>query len=422
MQNNKTYTAEILAVGTELLLGNTVNTNARDVSQALSELGINVFHHTVVGDNPGRLKKAAQIAAERADIIIATGGLGPTHDDITKDVLAEVFDKKMIFNEEVAAKIRDFFEKRLNNAKMTDNNYRQAIFPEGSLILENEVGTAPGCAFEAQGKHILMIPGPPRECRSMLRTGVIPYLLKLSNSKLHSHNIHVFGQGESVVEDMLRDLMQKLSNPTLAPYAQDGEMMLRVTAKATSKDEADAMMAPIIKTVQDTLGDVIYGIDTDSLENTVAMLLKEQNKTICTAESCTGGLVSKRLTDIPGISKVFLGGFTVYSNYSKTTVLGIDETLIKNKGAISKEVALAMADNARIKLGADIGISVTGAAGPDSDESGVEVGTVFIALTTKNDSFCRSVKIFRDRDRIRISAASHALDMVRRYLTALEVE
>ena len=421
MDKNKTYTAEILAVGTELLLGNVVNTNARDISQALSELGINVFHHSVVGDNPERLKKAVELAANRADIIIATGGLGPTHDDITKEVIAEVFGKHMVFNEDVAEKIRSFFKNRLHNVQMTENNLRQAEFPEGAEILENEVGTAPGCAFEANGKHVLMIPGPPRECRSMLRTGVMPYLLKLSNSELHSHNVHVFGQGESSVEDKLRELMQKSLNPTLAPYAKDGEMMLRVTAKARSKKEADEMMAPMIDIIKDTLGDVIYGIDTDSLENTVAILLKQHNKTICTAESCTGGLISKRLTDIPGISAVYLGGFVTYSDESKIKLLDIDEALLKEKGAVSEEIALAMADNARKKLGADIGISVTGVAGPDSDKCGLEVGTVFVALTTKDNSYCRSLRLFHDRDRIRIAAASNALDMVRRYLTEIPV-
>jgi len=422
MYNNKTYTAEILAVGTELLLGNTVNTNARDISRVLSELGINVYHHTVVGDNPGRLKKAARIAIERADIIIATGGLGPTHDDITKETLAELFGKKMVFNEEVATKIRNFFKKRLHNVVMTENNLRQAEFPEDSIILENDVGTAPGCILEVNDKCVIMIPGPPRECRGMLKTGVKPYLQKLSQSKLHSHTIHIFGLGESVVEEKLRDLMQKLSNPTLAPYAQDGEVLLRVTAKAASKEEADIMMAPIIETVKKTLGDKIYGIDSGSLEKTAAILLAQQKLTIATVESCTGGLVSKRLTDIPGISIVYPGGFIAYSNESKTALLDIEPNLIKEKGSISRDVAIEMANSARKKLGADIGVAVTGVAGPGKSESGLEVGTVFVALSTTEKTYCRSLRLFHDRDRIRISAASHAFDMVRRHLTGLEVE
>ena len=223
-----TYTAEIIGVGTELLLGGTVNTDAQDVSQLLSELGINVFFHTVVGDNPARLKQAVEIAKGRADIIITTGGLGPTYDDLTKQTLAEAFGKKLIFHEDVANQIREFFTKRLRSAKMTDNNLRQAELPEGCVILENGVGTAPGCAFEVDGKHVLMLPGPPRECRAMLESGVAPYLKNLSEAEIHSHNIHIFGLGESAVEEKLLSLMENLHNPTLAPYAKDGEVMLRM--------------------------------------------------------------------------------------------------------------------------------------------------------------------------------------------------
>lgn len=416
-----TYTAEIIAVGTELLLGGTANTDAQDTSRVLSELGINVFFHTVVGDNPERLKQAVEIAKNRADIIITTGGLGPTYDDLTKQTLAEAFGKKLLFNEEVAKQIREFFEKRLSNMKMTENNLRQAELPEGCVIFDNGVGTAPGCAFEAEGKHILMLPGPPRECRAMLKSCVVPYLKKLSEYEIHSHNIHIFGLGESAVEEKLRDMMESLNNPTLAPYAKAGEVMLRLTAKAKSKDEAEKMMEPVLCKVRETLGDIIYGIDTDTIENTVAGLLIEHGKTIATAESCTGGLVSKRLTDIPGISRVFLGGIVAYSEKSKTTFLGVDPAVINEKGAVSRETALAMADGARIKFGADIGIGITGIAGPDGDGSGIEPGTVFAALTTKDTSFCRSLKLFYDRERIRIMGASHALDMARRFLTGLEI-
>jgi len=308
-----TYTAEIIAVGTELLLGGTANTDAQDVSRLLSELGINVFFHTVVGDNPERMKQAVDIAINRADIIITTGGLGPTFDDVTKQTLAEAFGRKLILNEEVAAQIKEFFEKRLPNIPMPANNLRQAEMPEGCVIFDNGVGTAPGCAFEAEGKHVLMLPGPPRECRAMLKSGVEPYLRRLSEAEIHSHNIYIFGLGESAVEEKLRPLMEELRNPTLAPYAKDGEVMLRLTAKAPSKQEAEKLMAPILAQVKETLGDIIYGVDTDSLENTVLNLLKEHGLTLATAESCTGGLLSKRLTDIPGASKVYLGGVVAYS-------------------------------------------------------------------------------------------------------------
>jgi len=412
----KAYSAEIIAVGTELLLGGTVNTDAQDVSQLLSELGINVYFHTVVGDNPERMMQAIDIAKSRADIIIATGGLGPTYDDVTKQTLAKAFGKKLVLNEDTADKIRTFFAMRLPNMKMPENNLRQAELPEDCVIFENSVGTAPGCAFEAGGKHVLMLPGPPRECREMLKTGAGPYLKRLSEAEIHSHNIHIFGLGESSVEELLRPLMENLYNPTLAPYAKDGEVMLRLTAKAPTKIEAEQLMAPVLAQVRETLGDLIYGIDTHSLEYTVIELLKEHELTLATAESCTGGLLSKRLTDIPGASKVYLGGAVSYSEHSKAELLGVEHGLMKKKGVVSSEVALAMADGIRLKLGADIGIGITGIAGPDSDGSGLAPGTVFVALTTDAESLCGRPGLFRDRDRVRISAASYALDMIRRLL------
>jgi len=410
-------TAEIIAVGTELLLGGTVNSDAQDVSRLLSALGINVYFHTVVGDNPGRMKQAVEIAKGRADIIITTGGLGPTFDDITKQTLAETFGKKLIMNENEANRIRVFFEKRLPNMKMSENNLRQAELPEGCVIFDNAVGTAPGCAFEAEGKHIIMLPGPPRECREMLKTCVDPYLRKLSADEIHSHNIHIFGLGESAVEDKLRPLMENLFNPTLAPYAKDGEVMLRLTAKAESKEKADDLMAPVMKQVCDVLGDIIYGIDTESLENTVVGLLRERGMTLATAESCTGGLLSKRLTDVPGASKVYYGGVVAYSEQSKVELCGVEPDIISKYGAVSREAALAMATGVRLKLDTDIGIGITGIAGPDSDGSGLEPGIVFVAMTTRDVSECREPRLFHDRERIRIGAANNALDMVRRLLS-----
>jgi len=411
-----TYTAEIIAVGTELLLGGTANTDAQDVSRLLSELGINVYFHTVVGDNPERMKKAVEIAKNRADIIITTGGLGPTFDDVTKQTIAEAFSKKLVFNENEAEKIRSFFKKRLPNAVMTENNLRQAELPEDCIIFDNGVGTAPGCAFFAEGKHVLMLPGPPRECRAMLKSCVEPYLKKLSEEQIHSYNIHIFGIGESAVEEKLRPLMEGLTNPTLAPYAKDGEVMLRLTAKAATKEKAQKLMHPILEQVKDTLGDLIYGIDTDSLENTVINLLKEHGLTLAIAESCTGGLLSKRLTDIPGASEVYIGGVIAYSEQSKTELLGIEREMIRSYNEVSREVATAMAINVRKKLGATIGIGITGIAGPGSDSSNQEPGTVFIALATKDVSMCNNPKLFYDRERIRIGATNNALDMIRRLL------
>lgn len=416
-----TYTAEIIGVGTELLLGNITNTDAQDVSKALSEIGINVYFHTVVGDNPERLKQAVAVARSRADIIITTGGLGPTCDDLTKQTLSEAFGKKLIFNEDEAQKIRDFFEKRLHNMKMTENNFQQAYLPEGCTIFDNGVGTAPGCAFEADGKHVLMLPGPPRECNAMLNSCAIPYLKRLSDQEIHSHNIHIFGLGESAVEAELRDMMNAMENPTLAPYAKESEVLLRLTAKAKSKSEAETMMAPVLVKIKGILGDIIYGIDTDSLENTVVGLLKEKKKTLATAESCTGGLLSKRVTDIAGASKVFPGGVVTYATQSKTALLGVDDGLIKEKGVASREVAEQMAGMVRQKFGADLGVGITGIAGPESDESGQEPGTVFVALSDGTVTYCRNLNLLFDRGRIRTAASSHALDMIRRYLTGKQI-
>lgn len=415
------YRAEIIGVGTELLLGNIANTDAQDVSQALSALGIDVFFHTVVGDNPQRLREAVAIARGRANILITTGGLGPTYDDLTKQTLAEAFGKTLLFHEAEAAKIRDFFSTRFPDRVMTENNMLQAYLPEGCTVFENSCGTAPGCAFFAEGVHVLMLPGPPQECRAMLQTGAIPYLKALSDSEIHSHNIHIFGMGESAVETTLREMMLSLQNPTLAPYAKTGEVLLRLTAKAASQEAAEKLMAPVLQQIQETLGDVIYGVDTDSLENTVITLLKEKAHTLSCAESCTGGLLAKRLTDIPGASSVFFGGAVTYATRSKSAVLGVDPALIETHGVVSQPVAEAMAQKVRGLYGTSLGVGITGIAGPDSDDSGLPAGTVFVALSTPDGLWCRSLALPFERERVRIAAASHGLDMLRRYLTGLPI-
>ncbi|MDR0445450.1 MAG: competence/damage-inducible protein A [Oscillospiraceae bacterium] len=415
------YIAEIIGVGTELLLGNIVNTDARDVSQALSRLGINVYFHTVVGDNPERLKQAVAIARARADIIITTGGLGPTYDDLTKQTLAEAFGKQLLFDEKEAEKIRGFFRDRLGHLQITENNFRQAMLPEGCVVFDNGCGTAPGCAFESDGKHVLMLPGPPRECRAMIESGMLPYLKRLAGDEIYSRNIHVFGLGESAVEARLRDIMESSSNPTLAPYAKDAETTLRVTARAKSREDADALMNPIIEHVKKTLGDIVYGVDTDSLENTVISLLRDSGGTLAVAESCTGGLLAKRLTDIPGASRVFLGGITAYSDDAKIALVGVPRETLEAHGAVSRETAEALALGAREKLRAGLGIGITGVAGPGADEHGNPEGRVFISLSAEGTLVTRSLDLYYDRERIRIASASHALDMARRHLTGVEL-
>ena len=416
------HTAEIIAVGTELLLGNIVNTNARDISQALSAVGVNVFWHTVVGDNPQRLKEALDVARRRADIIITTGGLGPTYDDLTKQTICESFGKPLVLHQDILDDLKVFFEKNVH-MKMPSNNLQQAELPEGCTVFDNPVGTAPGCAFEADGVHVLMLPGPPFEMLTMLKGHVIPYLRGLSSEVIVSHDIMTFGLGESPMEELMREKMSRMENPSLATYAKPSEVRLRATAKAESVEAAEAMLSPVVKDVTDFLGDYVYGVDVASLEDVCFRLLKEKGLTFATAESCTGGRVAERMTALPGVSAVYRGGVVSYWTSVKADVLGVPADILEAHGAVSEETARAMAEGARRVTGADIAVSVTGVAGPDPDERGVAVGIVYIGLATPDGTFCRPLDLGkRRRDRIQDLASNHALDVVRRYLSGLPIE
>ena len=415
----KTYNTEIISVGTELLLGHITNTDARDVSEELAKIGINVLYHTVVGDNPGRLANCIEIAKQRADIIITTGGLGPTCDDLTKDMLAKSFGLQLIRNEAEYQSLYNYISVR---HKYTENNTKQAMLPEGCTVFHNTCGTAPGCAFEKDGKTVIMLPGPPKECMAMLRESVIPYLRTKSDEVILSHTVRIFGIGESGVDDIFADEMNRMTNPSLAPYAKEADCLLKVTAKAGSEAEAEALCRPVIDHICERLGEYVYGIDVESLEESAFALLKEKQVTLAFAESGTGGEAAKRLTDLPGASTVFKGGVVTYTNEAKTTLLGIDPDVINTEGAVSYEVAAEMAENIRAILKADIGIGVTGLAGPDGD--GVhEVGTVFVSLATENETFVRELHLgsLRSRSFVRRMAGNHIFDMIRRYLTGLSV-
>ena len=400
----RAYNTEIISVGTELLLGHITNTDARDISEMLSRIGINVKYHTVVGDNPERLHACVEIAKKRADIIITTGGLGPTCDDLTKQVLAEAFSLKLVRNED---EVRGLYDYIRNGRNFTPNNLLQAMLPEGCTVFHN----------------LLMMPGPPVECVPMFREYGIPYLRSLSEEEIVSHSVRIFGIGESAVDDMFADEMNRMVNPTMAPYAKECDCLLQVTAKAHSEAEAEAMMAPVIEHVKERLGSFVYGTDVECLEEAVFPLLKEKNMTFATAESCTGGEIAKRFTDIPGASSVFLGGAVVYTNEAKARLLGLDPEMIECKGAVSREVACDLAEHVRELTGADIGIGVTGLAGPDGD--GVhEVGTVYVAMAVKNRTYlrCLNLGLKRTRSFIRRMSGNHAFDMMRRWLTGIEVE
>ena len=415
------HTAEIIAVGTELLLGNIANTNAQELSEALAGLGINVFWHTVVGDNPRRLKEALDIARKRADVIITTGGLGPTYDDLTKQTICEAFGQKLVLHQDILEDIRVFFEKNVH-MKMPENNVQQAELPEGCTVFDNPVGTAPGCAFEAGGVHVLMLPGPPFEMRTMLHRHVVPYLRSISDEVILSHDIMTFGLGESPMEELLREKMSHMENPSLATYAKPSEVRLRATAKAESAEAAEAMLAPVVAEMTAFLGDVVYGVDVSGLEEVCFRLLKEQGLTLATAESCTGGRVAERMTAMPGVSTVYRGGVVSYWSSVKADVLGVPQEILDAHGAVSEPCARAMAEGARRITGADIAVSVTGAAGPDPDERGVPVGIVYIGLATPKGTFCRALDLGkRRRDRIQDLASNHAFDVIRRYLTGLPI-
>ena len=415
------HTAELIAVGTELLLGNIANTDAQILSQGLSALGITVHYHTVVGDNPQRLRDALDIAKTRADIIITTGGLGPTYDDLTKQTICAAFGRELVLHEDILETIRSYFAR--SGRTMPDNNVQQAMLPVGCTVFDNPVGTAPGCAFEEGGVHVLMLPGPPFECRYLFEHRAMAYLQALTDGVIVSHEIRVFGMGESHVEAKLRDMMTTMTNPTLAPYAKPNECMLRATAKAPTAAQAEALLAPLVQQVRDVLGDVVYGVDVGSLEEVVSRLLRERGLTLSTAESCTGGLIAKRVTDIPGASQVFRGGVVSYTNDVKADVLGVPRATLDACGAVSEPVARAMAEGCRRLCGSDIALAVTGLAGPEGDDRGNEVGTVYIALADRRGTLCKrlSCGMGRGRDRVRSAAAQNALDLLRRRLLDLPV-
>ena len=416
---SKSYDTEIISVGTELLLGHVTNTDARDISEMLSKIGINVKYHTVVGDNPERLRQCVETAKSRADIIITTGGLGPTCDDLTKQILAEAFGLKLAENKAEREGLYDYIR---YGKKFTDNNFTQAMLPEGCTVFHNNCGTAPGCGFEKDGKIVVMIPGPPKECNAMFRESALPYLRKLSEELIVSHSVRIFGLGESSVDDIFAEEMNRMTNPTMAPYAKECDCLLQITAKAKSEAEAEEMIAPVMEHVIKRLGDVVYGVDVECIEESVIKLLREKGMTFSAAESCTGGDVARRFTDMPGASAFFKGGVVTYTNEAKAKLLGIDPALIEEKGAVSHEVAKAMAENIRRLLGTDIGVGVTGLAGPDGD--GVhEVGTVFVSLAVEGETIVKELHMgaMRTRSFIRRMAGNHIYDMMRRWLSGIDV-
>ncbi len=407
--------AEILCVGTELLLGDIVNTNASFLSEKLATLGINVYRHTAVGDNPARLSDALEAALTRADLIITSGGLGPTYDDLTKETVAACFHRTMHLHEESLQTIRDYFG-RIGRT-MTPNNEKQAMMPEGAIVFPNHYGTAPALALvdEERNKTVIMLPGPPGELEPLFTEQVIPYLRPRCHSVLVSRNIHIFGMGESAVENALKPLMVEACNPTVAPYCKEGEVRLRVTAKADTAEKATRMCDETVEKICfSEVGSFIYGIDVDSMERAVVNFLHTHSLTLACAESLTGGLIAKRITDIPGCSDVFLGGCVTYTNEIKHRLLMVSEETLSRFGAVSAETAVEMARGVRLRLGSDIGISATGLAGPGGGTPELPVGTVYIGISSSGGEEVRKLSLspMRSREYIRIVSANNAYDMV----------
>jgi len=406
--------AEILAVGTELLMGQIANTNAQYISGRLNDIGVNVYYHTVVGDNADRLKECLDTALKRSDIVIMTGGLGPTMDDMTKETVSEIFGLKLVLHKESLDKIEGFYKKL--GRPMAENNKKQAYLPEGCIIVENNNGTAPGCIIEKGRKIVTMLPGPPREMKPKLEETVIPFLESKSDSRIASRYLRLFGIGESSMEEKIIDLVEKQINPTVAPYAKEGEVTLRITAKCGRSEDADRLIDPLVKEIQNRLGDFIYSYTGSSMEETVGKLLIEKNITIACAESCTGGMISERLTSVPGISAVFNRAIVSYSNESKMENLGVRRKTIENYGAVSKETAVEMAEGVKRMTGTGLGLSVTGIAGPGGGTAEKPVGLVYVALSSDKGTEYKELRLWGDRERIRNVTVLHALDMVRRHL------
>ncbi len=401
--------AEIIAVGSELLLGQICNTNAQFLSRRLAEMGINVFYHTVAGDNAERLRAVISRAAERSDTIILTGGLGPTKDDLTKDVVAEVIGQRLTLDSEAMGRIKEYYRK--TGKTMTPNNEKQALVFEKGTVFPNDNGMAPGMAAETGGKLFLLLPGPPRELTPMFDRYAAPFLhSKLDGTeKIESTVLRFFGIGESSLETEIEDLIDAQSNPTIAPLAAEGEVTLRLTAKHASLDEARKMNGSLKEDILGRVGDYYYGDDRASLAQVAFSLLLEKNMTVSAAESLTGGMFTGALTDYPGASKAVAGGIVAYNNKLKEKLLDVPFGVLETDGAVSESCAASMAENVRLILGSDIGVSFTGNAGPSGSE-GKPAGLVYVGVACNGrPAVVHKLNLAGTRDMIRSRTVKHGL-------------
>lgn len=405
---------ELISVGTELLLGNIVNTNTQFLAEKCALLGLAMYHQVTVGDNHDRLAEVIRTALKRSDIIILTGGLGPTEDDLTKEVCAEVMGFPLEEDPHTRQRIEEYFKNSIYKV-IPDNNWKQAIIPAGCKVLDNDNGTAPGLILEKYGKSAILLPGPPNELHPLFMNQVFPYLQNLQPEVIRSQMVKVCGIGESQVEDKLLDLIDKQQNPTIATYAKTGEVHIRVTAKAASEEEAKKLVKPVVKEIKNRFGDCVYSTkEEETLEQAVVKLLKKYELTVTTAESCTGGLLAGRIINVPGASEVYNEGFITYSNKAKRKYLEVSKSTLKKFGAVSEQTAKEMATGGVFATDSDACVAVTGLAGPDGGTEEKPVGLVYIATYMKDKVSVEKYQFKGNRDKIREQAVVKGLDLLRR--------
>lgn len=404
--------AEIISVGTELLLGEIVNTDAQYISQKLSEYGIDVYRQTVVGDNPDRLKRAVMSALESSDMVITSGGLGPTQDDLTKEILAQCMGERLVLDRDSLDAIKAYY-KRINRP-MPHINEKQAYMPEHGIILPNYNGTAPGAIIEKNGKTAVMLPGPPSELRAMFEKSVVPYLKERSEYVFASKVLQIFGIGESAAAELLDDIIKNSTNPTVAPYAKTAGMRLRITAKCKSEEEGAALIEPVEKKIRAAIGDAVFGEGDDEINKAVSDMLRERKMTISAAESCTGGMFAKMITDLPGSSDILNESIITYSNEAKMKYLGVKKETLDAHGAVSRETAYEMAQGICAQTGADVGVGITGIAGPDGGTAQKPVGLVYAGICIGGETEVEELHLTGTRDKIRYSVCINVFDAVRR--------
>ncbi len=405
---------ELVTVGTELLLGNIVNTNTQFLAEKCALLGLSMYHQVVVGDNHDRMAEVIKTALGRADIVILTGGLGPTEDDMTKEVCAEVMGLSLAVDALMWKRIEVYFIGCIYMV-IPDINWKQAIVPEGAIVLDNDNGTAPGLILEKDGKRAILLPGPPAELYPLFMNQVFPYLQRLQPEVIRSQMIKICGMGESQVEDKILDLIDSQTNPTIATYAKTGEVHLRVTAKAKDEDDAKNLLKPVIIEIKNRFGDYIYSAkENETLEMAVVRLLQKHDLTVTTAESCTGGLLAARIVNVAGASEVFREGFITYSNKAKRKILDVSKSTLKKYGAVSEQTAKEMATGGVFATDADVCVAVTGIAGPDGGTEEKPVGLVYIATYMKDSVTVERYRFKGDRAKVREQSVVKALDLLRR--------